>query len=399
VDHTRAVVILVPLENGLVEDRLDPKRKNLPLATNPNYQKLTITTYAKDGKAQKLTASLFVDSSHVHLYNELIDKPGRTKTRAGEVRDKHQAWLRGKADAKPLYDAVVLALNAGLVDDAVKFANELVAAADDGKAALDHDAKTLAATWKAVKPALDRPATANPMTERWKLRFGYKSAQAVGRYVILNDGSPAEEVDRRGKQLNDNLAAFYLWHATQGQALAVPDRALMAVLPLGTEKMFELQRQLDGLPMADGFYSPSHDLLVLSPGRLDEVGRSFASQTKELFKRTGVNGDLVLAGAIPELDATGTKKGAVHPDDVAHASTVALVERLANDEAEVAAVSREGTRQLLHAVGTLPRHVALPTWLSNGAVNFFARPRGPAYVVMGEDEKPHMHVAISPGYG
>jgi hypothetical protein len=69
------------------------------------------------------------------------------------------------------------------------------------------------------------------------------------------------------------------------------------------------------------------------------------------------------------------------------------------DEAEIAAVSREGTRQLLFAADVLPKHVRLPNWLVNGAVNTLSRPRGPAYTTEGEDDKGYMTVALTTGYG
>jgi hypothetical protein len=53
----------------------------------------------------------------------------------------------------------------------------------------------------------------------------------------------------------------------------------------------------------------------------------------------------------------------------------------------------------MFATGVLPRHVTLPNWLSIGAANAFTRPRGPAFITQGEDDKPYMSVALANGFG
>jgi hypothetical protein len=158
-----------------------------------------------------------------------------------------------------------------------------------------------------------------------------------------------------------------------------------------------LHHALDGTQIqADAFYAPDHDLLVLAPERLDSVGQTFLQQTDHVFAK-GLNRGQLLDGLMPKLDSKG-EKGA-KPNDVARATTLALVEKLATDEAEIAAVSREGTRQLMFASYQLPKHVTLPNWLTNGSVNAMSRPRGPAYVTIGDEDKPFMHVAMTTGYG
>jgi hypothetical protein len=159
--------------------------------------------------------------------------------------------------------------------------------------------------------------------------------------------------------------------------------------------MNELNQTLDGLPMSDAFYAPDHNLLVLSPQRLDDVGQTFLRQTQQVFVK-GLNRNQLLLGQLPKLDPMGEK--GPRPDDVARAMTLAAVEKFVTEEADIAAVSRDGTRQLMYTTGVLPRHVTLPTWLSSGAVNFFTRPRGPAYVTT-DDDKPIMHVALATGFG
>ena len=146
---------------------------------------------------------------------------------------------------------------------------------------------------------------------------------------------------------------------------------------------------------ADGFYSPENNILVLSPEPLDDVGQTFLRQSQQVFV-SGLSRSRLLAGDIPKMDHKG--KNGSKPDDVARANILAAVEKLVIDEAEIAAVSREGTRQLLFVTGMLPQHVTLPNWLTQGAANFFTRPRGPAFVTKGDD-KAYMTVAYNTGYG
>lgn len=53
----------------------------------------------------------------------------------------------------------------------------------------------------------------------------------------------------------------------------------------------------------------------------------------------------------------------------------------------------------MFATGALPQHVTLPNWLTNGALNTFSRPRGPAFVTVGDNDEPYMTVAFTTGYG
>lgn len=393
VDHTRSIVAVIPLETDFLKGRVDTT-KTLHPQNNPELRKFVFYQYGR-----KLSASLFIDSSTVQLYEDLLNTPAAKKTRRTEVLGKHQEWLRGKTDGRLLYDTVVLALQAGMVTEAVAYADELVAASKDTKVTIpDRDVKPFVTAWSAMQKAVSdnpgAPSDAALWQERLDIRNG--SVTPLGHYAIVASDNTSAEVTRRAAQLNDNFKAFYLWHATRGDVLPVPSKPLVAVIAPGIDSVRALNRALDGLPMSDAFYAPDHGLLVLSPERMDDVGQTFLRQNQQLFGR-GLNREQLLTGQIPKMDFTG--QNGSKPEDVAHAATLAAVEKLAVDEAEIAAVSREGSRQLMYATGVLPKHVTLPVWLTNGAVNFFTRPRGPAYVTVGDDERPIMHVALATGYG
>jgi hypothetical protein len=400
-DPTRSVVVVIPLESDLAERKLD-RTKDFHQLNNPTFRKFTFSFYGKD-----LQASLFVDKTSIQLYENLIAKPAPKKTRHTEVQAKYAAWANGKKDPQLLYDALLLALESGYVresaapkdgsppKDAATFAQELLDVAAESKS-LPGPVDRFVKAWGAMSKAVRGPAQQRSDAEAWKLRLDAKEVRLDGHYALVYwDSSPAE-VARRTKQLNDNFLAFYLLHATRGVTLPVPPRPLVAVLANQGSAMRRLHHALDGMPVqADAFYAPDHDLLVLSPERLDGVGQTFIQQTQQVFEK--LNLDHLLEGLIPTLDASGAK--GVRPNDVARATTLAVVEKLVVEEAEIAAVSREGTHQLLFATDQLPRHVTLPDWLTNGAVSAFSRPRGPAYVTIGDDDKPYMHVALTTGYG
>ncbi len=390
-DPTRSIVVVIPLETDFLQKPLDAT-KNFHEENNPRFYKFDVQYYG-----QKQSGSLFIDSSSIQLYNQLLSTPELKKTRGTELREAYQAWERGKNDPKLLYNAMVLALQSGFAKQAVAYADELMTvAAGKPPAITDRDVKSFVTAWGTMQKAVTGPATQSSDAEDWKVRLDYKNVRTVGHYAVAYVDNPGSEVDRRITQLNDNFAAFYLWHATRGVVLPVPNKPLVTILAPHGGAMRGLHQALDGLPMADAFYSPDHNLLVLSPERMDDVGQSFLRQNQQVFVK-GLNRDQLLSGQIPKLDGTGEKGS--RPEDVARASTLAAVEKLAIDDADIAAVSREGTRQLLYVTGTLPKHVTLPTWLTNGSVNFFTRPRGPAYVTIGDDDKPFMHVAPTTGHG
>lgn len=405
VDHTRSIVVVVPLETDLAETVLDPK-KAFSAEKNPKYRKFAVPLHGA-----LLRANLFVDSTQIQLYDQLITVPGAKKTRLSQMRDKYLLWAKDKKDPQLLYDALVLALESGHIretvlpkdgspaKDAVTFAAELLAVAAEKKLPLPRDPQTFVTAWGAVSKAVLGPATLPSDGPEWQSRLDAKANRTEGHYTIVSWDSADAEIRRRSRQLNDHFIAFYLLHATRGVALPVPGKPLVAVLPEQAGDVRRLRTVLDALPgTSDAFYAADHGVLLLAPERLDDVGLTFVRQNQQTFAK-GLNRDSILAGVLPDkLDATG-KDGATKPDDVARLSTLGLIEKLMAEEAEVAAVSREGSRQLLFATGGLPAHVALPEWFANGSVNYFARPRGPLFVKVGDDEKPFMNVALSTGYG
>lgn len=409
-DHTRSVVVVVPLETDLIRGKLD-MNKPLNPQYNPEFRKFVANFYG-----QRLQASLFIDSTSIQLYEELIDKPAPKKTRHTEMKDKHAAWLRNKNEPQLLYDAMILALESGFIrdrsthkdnsppDDAVTYAEELRKAAADKKLNLSAEAKRFLETWEGMREGVLQAASEPSNADTWRALLDAKNVRVDRHYAIISWDSLDSEVIRRAAQLNDNFEAFFLWHATRGIAIKPPSQPLVVILAAlqkdGRDHFTTLRLALDGqegVPsQSDAFYAPDHNIVVLAPARRDDVGRTFLRQANRVFE-TGLNREELLNGKIPQIDPSGAKGS--KPDDVARATTLAVVEKLVISESEITAISREGTRQLLFTTGVLPRNVTLPHWLTQGALNFFTRPRGPAYVTIGDDDKPFMTVALSTGYG
>lgn len=403
-DHTRAVVILVPLDTDFPHGRLDATRP-LNEQTNPDYRKLVAPYHGR-----RLTAPLFIDSTTIQLYQELIGQPAVRQTLATQMRDRYAAWARGKTDGQLLYDAFEMALAAGIIrertlnkdgtqpKDAMSLAQELLDVAAEKKVTLPAAAQKFVTAWGQMAAAVKMPAPQAGPGEEWRVKLDAQNVRTEGHYSIVYWDSPEDEVRRRSAQLNDHFMAFFLVHATRGTVLPVPARPFTVVLAQQGTSYIKLRPALDGLPaQTNAFYSPEHDLLVLSPELMDPVGLTFQTQNKRYFAG-GLSREPLLSGQIPKIDANGAN-GGLRPDDVARASTLAFVEKFVVEDSEIASVSREGTRQLLFATGGLPQHVTLPNWLTQGALNVYTRPHGPAYVYKGEDEKPYMTVCFGTGYG
>ena len=248
-------------------------------------------------------------------------------------------------------------------------------------------------------PKVKGPAAQPANVEEWKERLAdvlpnsAPNVQASNHYALLYWDAPAKEVADRLLILEGNFRAFYLLNALRGTAPAVPERSLVAVLPPQTRDAWNLIRAMNGRSVAtDAFYSPEYGALVLGPGRLDEVGHSFQRLMGAAYSGGASSPDL-LRGKGPKIDPKNKMPAAT----VAYMMTMAAVEKYSQDDAEWAAAGREGTRQILFAVGALPRHVALPRWLENGLGSLFERPRGPVFTH--KEAEPHMTLSLYRGPG
>ncbi len=432
-DPARCIVVVVPIEENLAKESPFYKRP-FNSETNPNWKPKLHTTHGNE----KFITNLFTDGTSVQWYENLLQLPAPTKTRVTEVKELHAKWLKSKTEPQVLLTALNAALAAGMGNEAFAYADELLDFAKDKMDGLSPDVSQFVAAYGKMQQDLKAPANKPSKSEYWQRKFNATNVRLQGHYSLIYWDSNDSDVKRRLDGLEENLHAFFVWHATRGIVLPVPDAPLVAVLPRQTNEVFKYARALDAPPRltADGFYSPENELLILSPDRLDEVGATFSRQTQQIYAQ-GIARDRLLAGDGPKLSASmsreentgggalglggsgrpgvtggvpgpggfgpgggdpGPKKDAMKPEEVARMQTIALTDRLAEDAVIIAGISREGSRQLLYVTQQFPKYVSLPEWLSNGAANFFTRPKEPAFITTTEG-KHLMHVANATGYG
>jgi hypothetical protein len=336
-------------------------------------------------------AYLYASKGYVQLYPL---RPGFYLP--SNVEKKHRDWERSRKPAQGGYDLVVEALSYGLVDRAWEYAEDtakLVEAAKDSTVPVT--AANFVKAYNEVKKQVAGPLPNTGEAARWQTTLGAAAVEESSHYCLVHWGDQfvsREGTDRRLKALESNFKAFYLWHALSGVALKAPDRKLVVVLADRASEMNRLRDVLDGKPIvSDAFYTPTHNLVVLSPERLDEAGRAFSRFVQAKYQ-AGWNREDLLKGKLPPLKGTETVASA------AEMMTLALVDKLVEEEAITAQVTREGSRQLYAASGVIAQHVVPPEWVEHGAANLLNKPKGPHYWT-DTNNRPQMTVGIASGYG
>ncbi len=377
-DPDRSVVVLVPYKTS--RDRLlYPK---LPAFGQRNpLTKSIVTSFG--------TTLLYDDRSFIRIYPISIGSTLETAT-----RKKHAEWLREKS-AQGGFDLVAETLSYGLVDLAYTYAEETAKAVAGRKEAAPAGVVAFVKAFEEVNARVNEPLPESPDAARWQQTLGAVGYEQSAHYAIVHWGDQVvgrDALQRRLVMLENNLRAFYLWHALGGVAAKSPDRKLVTVLAEKSDDMSRLRVALDGNAIvSDSFYSPTHSVLVISPERLDTAGRSFMKYVENRYQ-VGWNRDDLLKGIAPALKA-GESAG-----DVTQMMTLALIDKLVEEEATLAMVTREGTRQLYAASGMLAQHVVLPEWLENGVSTLLQMPKGPVYTHPA-NRPLTMTVGLASGYG
>jgi hypothetical protein len=378
VDPARSVVVVVPytrIQKRLVYPKRYPQKdKNEPM-------------FMLEGPHGK--AFLYSDRNFVQLYPL---RPGFSLE--ATVRSKVRQWDRAKP-AQPGYDLVVEALSYGMVDEAFKVAENTARVVAERKETPQESVSAFIRAYKEIQPALVDPAPDTGEAARWQSTLGASAVEVSNHYALVTWGDQSvsrEGARRRLEALETNFRAFYLWHALSGVALPKLNQKLIVVLADKSTDLPRLREALDGQPIvSDAFYSPHHNLVVFSPERLDDAGRRFNKFAQDRYQ-VGWNRDELLKGIAPPLKTNETVA------DIAQVMTIALVDRLVEEESMIGMVTREGSRQLYAACGLLNQHVILPEWVENGAANLLHKPKGP--VVLTEPGKgPVMTVGLTTGYG
>jgi hypothetical protein len=226
-------------------------------------------------------------------------------------------------------------------------------------------------TFKKTQADMARPISADEAAMSWQQRLGEYKIKNSPHYTLVYDVTKDTEADDRLARLEQNYRGFFYWFALQGKTLPVPNERLVAVL-IQDADVFEAKRKDifdEAVMVADGFYLRRDNLAVFSAKRLDEGYDGLLKVVAPFWKRIAAD-DL--------LHGKGKKKGAPfisYNNLVARAQTLTLVWKALKEESALATVSHEGTRQLLAAVGHLPRSVEAPRWIDHGLASFFETPK------------------------
>jgi hypothetical protein len=304
------------------------------------------------------------------------------------------------------YDLVLDALCHGYVDLAFKIAEDLTKSVEVRKDQTPPaEVVNFVQAFKAVAPKIQEPLPDAGEAQKWQERLQAAAVEQRAHYAMVTWGDQSaarDTVKHHLDTLESNYKAFYLYFALAGQALKTPDQKLTVVLADKASDLPRLRDALDGNPiLSDSFYSPTHNVVVLSPERMDDVGRSFSRMLQTHYRQGWVRDEL-LKGVGPLL-----QKGE-DVMDVVQAMTLGLVDKAVDDETVLAMVSREGSRQLFAASGLLPQHVVLPEWTDNGAADLLQKPKGPIFHQSGnQNSNPNpnqnshgsMTIGIGAGYG
>ncbi|HSQ54189.1 MAG TPA: hypothetical protein VLM40_00475, partial [Gemmata sp.] len=316
-DPTRSIVVVIPVNSDLTKsERFDPARA-MNESTNPMWKPVLTLVH----RGQRIKTHLFADSVTVQWYENLLSTPAYRRTHDQDVQEKHWRWTKNRADTKLLYDTIRSAMEEGYVDLAMNFSDELLESVAGKESTLFPDVAAFVKAYKSLQGAIKKTPDTPNKASYWQQRLAARDVLTRGHYSLIYWDSPPEEVERRIALLEENFRAFYLLSALRGVELPVPDAPLIAVLPRNANQVVQVAAALDAPTTfrSDGAYSEEHDILVLSPERLDGIGQTFLRQVQQIY-REGVSRDSLLVGKGPKIDAQ-EKDGGKKPDEVAWMQT------------------------------------------------------------------------------
>jgi hypothetical protein len=253
-------------------------------------------------------------------------------------------------------------LTHGLLDQVPKLMDEA--------AKLDPKQPAVAAFQK-IHAALERGTSRADAAASWRQRLGDFKIKPSKHYTLLYDVPTDAQAQSFLNELERNYSGFFYWFALRGTVLPVPEHSLLAVL-VDSPEAFEHQHKDifdDPVMVGDGFYSPRDSLAVFSVKRLDEGYEALSKKVKSIWDLTQLSEDELLKGK-------GLKLGPVYYNESAKAQTLTLVHKAMDEDGERATVTHEGTRQLIAAIGLMPRSVEPPQWIDFGMASFFETPKG-----------------------
>jgi hypothetical protein len=285
-------------------------------------------------------------------------------------RARHEAVFKARTSDKVL-DLADWALTHGLVDEFGKLMDELVAGKEDQSASASPALKDAVKAYRTVKEALEKPVDREDLTNDWKRRISMRYEQSKHYTLFYNSAiSNPPEVQSRLAMLEANMKGVYFWFVMKGIALPIPSDKMVCILLDQPTEFKSYRAILEDEPLvADSFFAQRDNICVFSRERLDGPFTAFIKQTQPIYQ-SGMDRTALLEG-------TAKRKATMTIAELARYETLALLEKSLEEEAERAAVSHDGTRQLLVAAGIMPRNVVVPQWAMFGLAAFYETPKGP----------------------
>jgi len=283
---------------------------------------------------------------------------------------RREAVFKNRTSDRVL-DLADWALTHGLVDEFGKLMDELAGTKDDQSASASPAYKDAIKAYRTVKESLEKPVDREDMTNEWKRRVQMRYEQSKHYSLFYNSPvSNPPEVQSRLALLEANMKGVYFWFAMKGIALPIPADKLVCILLDQPTEFKNYRAILEDEPLvADSFYAQRDNICVFSKERLDGPFTAFTKQTQPIYQ-SGMDRQAL-------LDGTAKRKASMSIPDMARYQTLALLERSLEEEGDRAAVSHDGTRQILVAAGVIPRTVVVPQWTMFGLAAFFETPKGP----------------------
>ena len=407
VGFVRADYAVIRVNLGQTTPKTDPKEKPPEKPReDPNLSVVIFVEYEKssarvDGFLNIPLWSLKHRWGSSYLDVEAEDKqfkPIKYASVTKRYKDRYDGIKRktGEKQGKDYLEMLEWAVGNNMLDESLK-EKTLMA---DFLALKPGDDARVAAAQKACKTVMDKLAEQkkNPLPEdeavaAWKKLFDCRSVSSVEypHYTMLYDAQttkPGREVFARLDRLELNFRQFYYYFALRGQVLPFPEKRLMVFLVSDPGAYREKYAAFDGLrkPEPDGFYARRDNLLLLSTARLDTAYDTLAKMSDERLKTGWDYRKLVTGrGGVPtewgkDLQTVKTpdewkSKAKDLVSEYISNQTMALVLQSLVEEAELGAISFDGTRQLMTAAGFLPRNVMVPDWVNFGLPSVFETPR------------------------
>lgn len=237
-DPSRSLVVVVPILENLNDPLAFYPKSGVNHITNPIWRpKLRL-----NHNGQRFITNLFTDNVSVQLYDSLLQTPAPRKTRVTEIQELYYKWTKSKTDPKLLYAVLTGALESGMVIEAVKCADELLAFTEEKPDALPGEIAAFAKAYRPMQKGITSPSGKLSNAEDWKIRLEAKNVTTSGHYSLISWDAGDAELQRRIMMLEENFKGFFLWHATRGIELPIPQAPLIAVLPMRGGDVFNLAK-------------------------------------------------------------------------------------------------------------------------------------------------------------